>query len=381
MLITDIEVIKFNTTVQTKPTRWTYGIYSPKDQETTQTVTRVITDEGLEGHMLGGNKENIETIIKPMLVGEEAMYRERFWNWMDQSVTFSRQLPESDMGVVDCALWDLAGKYTGLPVNKLLGGTRNRIKAYASSAPNMGGAETYAQHALECKKQGYRAYKIHGYICWDPHKKAPAPQLPGFPEEDVEICTAVRQAVGEDMILMLDPFGVYTLEEAIWVGKQLQELEFYWLEHPMIETRIEAYRRLTRELDIAICSPEHVSGGVFSRAEWILQGASDMLRIDYFYGGITGSWKLINLCQAYGLKCELHGTGWPNIQLAAAVPEATCEYYERGLLRPGFDGNTPEPYLSKIADPIDDEGNIIVTDNPGLDLDLDWNYIDNNRVI
>ena len=129
------------------------------------------------------------------------------------------------------------------------------------------------------------------------------------------------------------------------------------------------------------CSPEHVSGGVFSRAEWILQGASDMLRIDYFYGGITGSWKLINLCQAYGLKCELHGTGWPNIQLAAAVPEATCEYYERGLLRPGFDGNTPEPYLSKIADPIDDEGNIIVTDNPGLDLDLDWNYIDNNRVI
>ena len=148
----------------------------------------------------------------------------------------------------------------------------------------------------------------------------------------------------------------------------------------MIETRIEAYRRLTRELDIAICSPEHVPGGVFSRAEWVLQGASDMLRIDYFYGGLTGCWKMVNVCQAFGLQCELHGSGWPHMQLACAVPEATCEYYERGLLRPGLDDSLPEPYLTAIPDPMDGDGNVVLSDKPGLGFELDWDYIDENRI-
>ena len=62
----------------------------------------------------------------------------------------------------------------------------------------------------------------------------------------------------DGFVIALAVFGVYTLEEARWVGRELEKLNFYWLEHPMIETRMEAYRRLTRELDIAILAPEHV---------------------------------------------------------------------------------------------------------------------------
>ena len=47
-----------------------------------------------------------------------------------------------------------------------------------------------------------------------------------------------------------------------------------------------------------------------------------MLRIDVNYGGITGCWKLINLCQLYGVQCEIHGVGAPHVHLAAATPEA-----------------------------------------------------------
>ena len=61
---------------------------------------------------------------------------------------------------------------------------------------------------------------------------------------------------------MLDPFGVYTLEESLWVARELEELNYYWLEHPMVETRVESYRRLTQQTTIAICSPEHVKGGL-----------------------------------------------------------------------------------------------------------------------
>ena len=142
----------------------------------------------------------------------------------------------------------------GLPISKLLGGYRDRIKAYASTWPNMGKPEDYAKHALACKAKGYKAYKVHAYIFFNPRTWQPAPQLPGFPEEDVEVCRAVREAVGDDMVLMLDPFGVYTLQEALWVGRELEKLDYYWLEHPMVETKLETYRRLTRELQHSVCS-------------------------------------------------------------------------------------------------------------------------------
>jgi len=382
MRITDVEVIEFQTTTRNRTSRWGYGVATDEPIPSVATLTRIATDEGIDGYMLGGAREPIEGVVKPMLLGENPLDREKLWHWMDQILTFSSQLSERDMGIVDCALWDLAGRRAGMPVSKLLGGCRDRIKAYASTAPNLGGPEVYAAHAMDCKRQGYTAYKVHANICWDPHTRQPAPQLPGFPKEDVEICRAVRDAVGDDVVLMLDPFGVYTLEESLWVGRELEKLNFYWLEHPMIETRIEAYRRLTRELDIAVCSPEHVPGGVFSRAEWALQGASDMLRIDVYYGGITGCWKLINVCQALGLQCELHTGGWANVQLLAATPAATCEYYEWGLLRPGVE--YPELLASPITttnpEPPDAEGNVRLPTGPGLGFEINWDYVNAYRM-
>lgn len=380
--ITDVEVIQFRTTSHSEPSRWGYGVYLGEDvsREAVTSITKISTDEGVAGYMLGGDPVATGRVLKPLLVGENPLDREKIWHWLDQMVTFSHGISESQAGVVDCALWDLAGQQAGLPVSKLLGGVRDRVKAYASTVPNMGGPKDYAAHVRACQAQGYKAYKVHANIFWDPHAWAPAPQLPGFPKEDLEICRAVREAAGDDMVLMHDPFGVYTLEESLWIGRELEKLNYYWLEHPMIETRVEAYRRLTRELQISILAPEHVPGGPFARAEWALQGATDMLRIDVNYGGITGCWKLINLCELLGIKCELHFGGWAHLQLLGATPEATCLYYERGLLRPGLDDFYAAPYLNSIPDPMDGEGNVIISQKPGLGLDLNWDYIDAHRL-
>jgi L-alanine-DL-glutamate epimerase-like enolase superfamily enzyme len=382
MKISNVEVIEFRTSSRHESSRWGYGVYlgESASRDAVTTLTKISTDEGVAGYTLGGDKAAIEGVAKPLLVGENPLDREKLWHWMDQLVTFSHGLSEQQAGVVDCALWDLAGRLTGLPVSELLGGVRETAKAYASTAPNLGGPEVYAAHVRACRQQGYRAYKVHANICWNPRTKEPAPQLPGFPKEDLEICHAVREAAGDEMVLMHDPFGVYTLEESRWIGRELEKLGYYWLEHPMIETRVEAYRRLTRELEIAILSPEHVPGGPFARAEWVLQGASDMLRIDVNYGGITGCWKLINLCQLHGLKCELHGGGHAHLQLLGAAPEATCLYYERGLLRPGLDDPLAAPYLNSLPDPLDGEGNVLISQQPGLGLDLNWDYIDEHRI-
>ena len=383
MKITDVEVITFRSVGRERSTRWGYA--EPlwgREEPSTQTITRITTDEGVRGHMLGGRKDAMAN-VKPLLVGEDPLDREKLWNWMYQIVSTSIQggaLPEGQMGVADAALWDLAGQMLDLPVHKIMGGCREKVKAYASTYPNLGKPEDYAEHAIACKKRGYKAYKIHAYIHWDPHAWEPAPGMPAFPKEDVEVCRAVREAVGDDMVLMLDPYGIYTLEESLWVGRELEKLNFYWLEHPMIEQRMEPYRRLTSELDIAILAPEHAPGGIFSRAEWVLQGACDMLRIDQHYGGITGCHKLVGLAQAFGIQCEMHRGGWDNTQILGATSEATCKYYERGLLRPDVDRDIPPSYLKTLSDPMDDDGNVIVPQTPGMGLEYDWDYINENLI-
>ena len=285
------------------------------------------------------------------------------------------------MSVVDLALWDLLGRATGLPVHKLLGGCRDKVKAYASTYPNMGSLEAYADHAAACQSQGYTAYKIHPYYFWDPETVQPDPGRPSHVEWDLAACRAVRERVGDRMVLMYDPWGTYrTYEEAVRVGRALQELGFYWYEHPMPEYRVESYVRLCRELEIPILSPEIAAGSLYTRADWILRGASDMSRIDVVRGGITGARKTAIVCEAYGLRCEIHMSGWGNLQVCGATPEDTSEYYERGLLAPGVDYDAPHPYLNAICDKLDPDGYVNLPKGPGLGYDIVWDYIRDSAV-
>ncbi|MEX2379087.1 MAG: enolase C-terminal domain-like protein [Dehalococcoidia bacterium] len=382
MKITNIETIVFKTTTRDHMSRWWIPVVGD-EVATNKTLTKISTDEGAEGYMFGGDPLITEKVIKPLLIGENPLDREKLWHWMDQLATTTPLIHESHIGVVDCALWDLVGRMADLPVHKLLGGCRNKVKAYGSSHLNMGDPRFYAEHVQLCKEQGYKAYKVHPLINWDPVNWEPGPQLPGSPKEDVEICKAVREAAGEDMVLMSDPHGVYTLEQAIWVGKELEQLNFYWMEHPMSETRMEAYRRLTRELDLSIVAPERVTGSIFTRAEWVVQGASDILRIGIEDGGITACMKMVNVCEAFGIQCEIHLShlgAAPTLQVLGASPEATCEYFERGLLHPDLDYETPPPHLKSLSDPMDDEGNVLIPQGPGLGMDINWDYINENRV-
>jgi L-alanine-DL-glutamate epimerase-like enolase superfamily enzyme len=381
--ITDVTTVAF----KTRADRFRNGQAFPRT-ELIQTVTCVQTDAGTMGYCLGGGshgdqeglsadtREHIASRIKPMLVGEDPLDRERLWKWMWVANT-----PEPIVGVIDMALWDLAGRAAGLPVYKLLGGARDRVKAYASSYPNIGSPEEYAQHALACRGQGYTAYKIHPHYFWDPVTRQPAPGRPSHISWDIETCRAVRAAVGDDMVLMYDPWGTYhTLEEALQVGRELERLNFYWYEHPMPEYRVESYVRLARELRIPILSPEIAAGHVFTRADWILRGASDMSRMDVNRGGITAARKTAIVCEAYGIKCEIHMSGFGNLQVLGATSEDTSEYYEKGLLAPGVDYDAPHPYLRQTCDRLDPDGYVTLPRLSGLGYDILWDYVRDNVV-
>ena len=354
-----------------------------------QTLTKIITDEGAEGYYFGGSghgdkdgipaddRSILEGRIKSLVLGQDPFDREKFWHWL----WVANIIPENLMSALDLALWDLQARAFGIPVHKLLGGCRDKVKAYASSFPNLGDPEVYAEHALECQNRGYKAYKIHPYYFWNPATRQPDPGRPSHIEYDIAACRLVREAVGDDMVLMYDVWGSYrNYEEALKVGRVLEELDFYWYEHPMLEYRIEAYTKLAIELDIPILSPEIIPGSIFTRADWILRGASDMSRIDVLRGGITGCHKMAAICEAFGMKLELHMAGFGNLQILGATSEDVCEYYERGLEGPGVDYETPQPYWEEICDPMDDEGYVRVPQEPGMGYKINWDYIEDNRI-
>ena len=383
MKITDIEVIHFRV-----PRRVFRNGELGEETTIIQTLTRICTDEGAEGLYLGGaghgdqdglgaqDRAALRGTMRARLLGQDPFDREKFWHWMWVSNT-----PENLLSVVDMALWDLQARACDLPLHKLLGGCRDRVKAYASTYPNMGKPEVYAEHAAACQARGYRHYKIHPYYFWDPETQQPDPGRPSHIDWDIECCRAVRSAVGDSMVLSFDPWGTYrTYEEAVKVGRELERLNFYWYEHPMNEYRVGAYEKLCAELDIPILGPEIAAGSIYTRADWIRRGASDMSRIDVLRGGVTGVRKMAAICEAFGVKCEVHMSGFANLQLLGASSEDVCEYYERGLLAPGVDEETTLPYLHSICDPLDDDGYVRVPTAPGMGYELNWDYIEENRI-
>ena len=383
MKISDIKIKTFRTYAD----RWDIGhaVPIPKAQ-LMQTVLMIETDEGVTGCYFGGGSHGdaeglnnvdqhmILTRIKGLIVGQDPLDRELVWKWL-----WVANIPENVASVIDNCLWDLAGQAFKTPVYKLMGGARDKLKAYASTYPNIGVPRVYAEHALACKNEGYQAYKIHPHYFWNPETKQPTPGRPSNIKADIETIHLVREAVGPDYILMYDPWGTYmSLEEAIKVGRELEKLNYYWYEHPMPEYRVESYVRLSRELSIPILSPEIVAGGVFSRAEWILRGAGDMTRIDVIRGGITGARKTAIVAEAYGLRCEIHMAGWGNLQVCGATHEDTSEYYEKGLLAPGVDYDMPHPYLRNTCDRIDDAGFVHMPKGAGMGYEIEWDYINDN---
>ena len=382
MKIADVQVIRFSVEAEDYGTKWGYGQRGPK-RRVPRGLIKITTDDGesgfdtqygWDGYYEPPSVEETENIIKPLLVGEDPRNIEKLWQWMMAHRGFS----ETTIGSIDCALWDLMGKLANSPTYQVLGGARDKVKAYASTYPNLGNPDVYAEHAKEAVARGYKAFKVHAYIFWDPINNCPAPGKPAFPKQDIEVCEAVRAAVGNDIVLMLDPWSVYTYQESLMVGRQLEKLDYYWLEHPMDERRMEPYKQLTKELDINIMGPEMEPGSFYTRANWAFQRASDMGRIDVSFGGITGCRKAIAMYDSLGMQWELHVGAFANLAILGSTTEEQCEYYERGLTKPDEDRDACPVFLKNPCDPLDNEGFVDIPKGPGLGIEFNWDYIQDN---
>ncbi|MCW2521825.1 MAG: Mandelate racemase/muconate lactonizing protein, partial [Frankiales bacterium] len=227
--------------------------------------------------------------------------------------------------------------------------------------------EDYADFAQRCQEEGYPAFKIHT-------RMPPSADAPSV-ERDIAVCAAVRERVGPDMDLMLDPYHQYSRQEAKRLAQAAHELGYLWIEEPMREASVSSYQWLTDQVEIDIVGPETAGGQIWTRAEWIRAGACDILRAGVLdVGGITPLMKTIHLAEANGLSIEIHHGGAPTIQVLGAM-QIPGRYYERGLLHPLVDHAARTPWLAELEDPIDSAGRVRVSSEPGVGWVIDWDYI------
>ena len=379
MRIVDVNVRVFNYT--STIVRDDEGHTHPgEDHDARGQLLTVVCDDGSEGYSFGPVGPGVVTsFIKPLVVGEDPYFREKIWQHLVHNQRGSGgALNDRVLATFELALWDLAGRKLGLPVFKLLGAYRDKVPAYGSTmcGDEMRGGlstpEDYARFAEWMVKRGYRSVKLHTWM--PPIKWAPDPKM------DVKACAAVREAVGPDIACTLDCYHSYSREDAYYVGRELEKLNYYWLEEPMDEHSTSSYVWLAEQLDIPILGPESAEGKAQTRAEWIVRGASDMTRTGVMdVGGIIPSMKIVHLAEAHGVSCEIHSPGGGNLHVlgAMAIPG---KWYERGLLHPFTDYEVPPPWLNRIIDPMDKDGFVPVPQGPGLGYDINFAYINGNLV-
>jgi L-alanine-DL-glutamate epimerase-like enolase superfamily enzyme len=325
----------------------------------------ISTDDGVTGHsFLGGatrgaeleGRALIET-LKPLLMGQNPLDRERLNQrmWGRGRLTMVRAI-----GAVDVALWDIAGKIAGLPIHQLLGSYRDSIPAYASSQA-LGAPEEYCEQALYYKSRGWQAYKIHPPHPW---------------QNDIKVCTQVRNAVGEGYSLMLDATWSYDYPTAVRVGRAIQDLGFHWFEDPLTEWNIHGYQKLRQQLHIPLMATELPFAGLDQYAPWLLGQATDFLRGDVcFKGGITTCVKAAHLAEAFGMNFEIHhGSNSLNnvacLHIAMAI--RNCEYFE--VLLP--DAANKFGLVEDIE--VDSQGLVHAPIGPGLGVEIDFDWIKHN---
>ncbi|MFD9739848.1 enolase C-terminal domain-like protein [Umezawaea sp. NPDC059074] len=317
MKITEVEVHRFAMRAADPPFRWRHGLGGSAPAGT-GAVLRIGTDEGAEGVALFARpgaapvlEDLVDRVFRDELLGQDPFQREWLWHrvWELDRI---EELPLPALGLVDVALWDLAGRVHEQPVWQLLGGFRTEIPAYASTS-TFATTEEFLDVVDQCLDLGYRGIKLHAW---------------GDARRDAALCLALREHVGPDVPLMYDGSAGFDLPDAVRLGRALGEADYLWYEEPMREFSISAYQRLAELVEVPLLVGETSDGAHMNSADFIKAGAATfgVRASTTLRGGITGAMRTAHLADAFRLRAEVHGSDIPNQHLCMAISNTT--YYE-----------------------------------------------------
>ena len=343
----------------------------------TKYAVKITTEDGCAGEYVlnwGASAAVLGQMqmLAPMLIGRHAEQREGIFDDLKREL---RQFDHMGHGPLDIALWDWQGKALNCSVSVLLGGYREKIPAYASTyhGDRNGGLdckEAFADFAIACKEMGYTAFKIHGW-----HD--------GNAREEAALVTHVRQAIGDDMVLMLDPAcELRSFADALYVGRACDDAGYFWLEDPYRDSGVSAFghKKLREMISTPLLQTEHVRG-IEPKADFLLAGGTDFLRSDPEYDlGLTGCIKIHHLAESLGVDVEVHACGPAHRHLIGK--SRNSNFYEVALVGPDCPNAVPPIYrcgYSDYIDCIDSEGRVAVPDGIGLGVEIDWSFIQQHQ--
>lgn len=280
-------------------------------------VLRIGTESGAEGVAFMPRRgagailrDFVDRVLREELIGADALQREWLWHRVWE-LDRTEELPLYILGLVDIALWDLAGRAANQPTWQLLGGFRTSIPAYASTV-TFGSVADYLDVITQCLDLGYPAIKLHAW---------------GDARADAQLCLAVRKHVGADIPLMYDGSAAFDLPDAVYLGHALAEAGFLWYEEPIREFSVTAYKWLAERVRVPLCVAETSDGAHLNTADFIASGAASYVRTSAeLRGGITGAMRIAHLADSFRLRAEVHGIGIYSQHLCMAIPNTT--YYE-----------------------------------------------------
>lgn len=312
------------------------------------------TDQGVTGHgyvftytplalaPIAGLIGNLETVVKGDAVAPfeiEAKLQRTFRLLGAQGFSLMA------IGGIDMAAWDALARAKELPLVCLLGGRPKPIPAYNSNGLGIVGPDKAADEAGELTSSGFGAIKVRlGYA---------------DAEADVAVVRAVREAIGDDVLLMSDYNQSLTVTEAKSRVARLDHEGLYWIEEP---TRCDDYRghaEIREHARTPIQLGENC-WGPHDMAKAIDAGASDLFMPDVVkIGGITGWLRASALAEPIGLPVSSHLFPEVSAHLLAVTPTSHwLEYVDWA-----------NPILEQ---PLEiDDGRAVIPSAPGIGLE--WN--------
>lgn len=335
-------------------------------------IFRIQTDEGIEGvsasFLLADEAKGLVNLLRLVLTGRDPTQVEDLFKLLRGS---TRALGLRAWHL-EPAFWDLIGKAAGLPVWRLLGGARDRIRAYASTG-EVREPGRRVDDVLARKEEGFTAVKLR--LRW--------PTV----EEDLALVRAVREAA-PDMAIMVDanqgwpvhgfaPYPVWDLGRAVRTARALEELDVTWLEEPLDQFDYRGYAALRAKTSVPLAAGEMLSD-LHGFRDLIEHRAVDILQPDAtLSGGILMSRKVAGMAEAAGHGFAPHT--WTNgigllVNLQVMGAAANAEWCEYPIDPPGW---TPEARDAMLAEPVSvgPDGFVTLPEAPGLGIVLDEDRI------
>ena len=290
-------------------------------------LVEVETDEGITGwgecfgpgNIALANKYIVEKVIQPLIKGDDPLKKEYIWHKVYNLLRDSGQkgMPIQALSGIDIALWDILAKKSNLPLYQLLGGkTNDKIPVYGygmmlqkKTVQEL--CELFKNEASQIKEKNFKAMKM---------------KIGMGPKEDLKLVSAVRDTIGSEFKLMVDANHAYNKNDALYVGKGLDEMNIYWFEEPVAPEDYDGYKELKEKLKT------NIAGG---EAEFTKYGWNQLLKnncIDIAQpevcglGGITEYLKVSALAQSNFIPIVNHVWGSAisvavNLHLLTTLPD------------------------------------------------------------